>query len=78
MTDGPGFYELATKFPEAILALLGVETTRPYKAEAVEVKVTGRFDAVLSPAGEVVELAPATPWPVPGVTASSMIPSCGP
>lgn len=50
MADDPELYELAVKFPEAALALVGIHPTVRYRGEAIEVKATsGRFDAVLTP-----------------------------
>src|SRR4051812_24534518 len=53
-------YELAVRFPEAVLALAGVTPAGPYRGEALEVKAaSGRFDAVLDPVEVVVEGADA-------------------
>lgn len=50
MADDHELYELAKRFPAAVLALLGLPTDVPYRGEALEVKATsGRFDAVLTP-----------------------------
>lgn len=57
MADDFGFYDLAVRFPRAILALLGLDPSLAYRGEAKEVKAAGRFDAVLSP--EPVVLRPA-------------------
>lgn len=50
MADDHELYELAKRFPEAVLTLLGVQTQARYRGEALEVKAaSGRFDAVLTP-----------------------------
>lgn len=49
MARDEDFYELALRFPEAVLALLGLDG-RGYRARALELKQTSRrLDAVFLP-----------------------------
>jgi hypothetical protein len=57
MADDTDFSELAAHFPEAVLALIGVAPSVRYRAEALEIKGSGRFDTVLTATDESNPLA---------------------
>lgn len=50
MSFDEDFYELATRFPRAALALAGIVSDCEYRTEAVEVERTRRIDVLFQPA----------------------------